>query len=218
MIKHVGKHNQRRVAIVYKTLPDEDHMALVVYPDSLPKLVHDETMRVLESEIGQNAKELSDALYRHIMPDGNNCLVALHKGGWFKKVPTNQVIVTPNAKSTIRLDELNKILAQMDQGAEAVKKLAESDAARGLVDPTDKRRAEKAAAKITASSVNTINVLSDDDIASQRIEQANRMESEAKGLIAEAKRLRDEAKSLAPVKAKNVRTTKPTKSTKKATA
>jgi hypothetical protein len=39
MIKHVGKHNQKRVAIVYRTVPDEDHMALVVYSESLPMMV-----------------------------------------------------------------------------------------------------------------------------------------------------------------------------------
>ena len=64
MIKHVGKHNQRKVAIVYKTIPDETHMALVVYTDSLPSMIHDEAMKVLESEVGQNAKELADALFR----------------------------------------------------------------------------------------------------------------------------------------------------------
>jgi len=41
MIKHVGKHNQRKVAIVYKTVPNEDHMALVVYTDNLPMMIHD---------------------------------------------------------------------------------------------------------------------------------------------------------------------------------
>ena len=74
MIKHVGRHNQRKVAIVYRQVPDETHMALVMYTDTLPSLVHDEAMKVLESELGQNAKELADALFRHIMPDGNNCL------------------------------------------------------------------------------------------------------------------------------------------------
>ena len=93
MIKHVGKHNQKRVAIVYRTVPDEDHMALVVYSESLPMMVHDEVMKVIESEIGQNAKELADALFRTTMADGTNCLTALHKGGWLKKVPCNQVIV-----------------------------------------------------------------------------------------------------------------------------
>ena len=52
MIKHVGKHNQRRVAIVYRKVPDEGHMALVMYTDNLPMMVHDECMKVLESDVG----------------------------------------------------------------------------------------------------------------------------------------------------------------------
>ena len=217
MIKHVGKHNNRRVAIVYRTVPDEDHMALVLYTETLPMMVHDEAMKVLESEIGQNAKELADALFRHIMPDGENCLMSIHRGGYMKKVPTNQVIVTPTASSTVRLDELNKILAEMEKGEEAVKKLADLDASRGLVDPTEKKRKGRdvGEAKTTSQSVNTSSdVLSDSDIAMQRLEQATRMGAEAKGLLAEAKRLKEEAKSLTPTKAKNVR--KPT--TKKAVA
>lgn len=211
MIKHVGRHNDRKIVIVFRTVPDEEHMALVLYSDSLPAMLHDEVMKVLESEIGQNAKELADALFRHIMPDGNNCLTTIHKSSFMKKVPTNQIIVTPNAKSNIRLDELNKMLAELEAGSEAAKKMAEFDAGRGLADPTQKRVVDQS--KTTSESVNTSSpdVLSDADIAKQRLDQAARMEAEAKGLLAEAKRLKEEAKALTPAKAKNVRTTKTTK-------
>jgi hypothetical protein len=69
----------------------------------------------------------------------------------------------------------------------------------------------------TAASVN--DVLSDADIAQQRLAQAARMEAEANGLLAEAKRLKQEAESMIPAKPKttkasNGRTTK----TKKAAA
>ena len=221
MIKHVGKHNNRRIAVVYRTVPDEAHMALVLYTETLPMMIHDEAMKVLESDIGQNAKELADALFRHIMPDGENCLMAIHRGGYMKKVPTNQVIVTPTQHSSVRLDELNDILKKMEDGEEAVKKLADVDSSRGFADPTAKKAREiseaKKNTKTTSNSVNTssADVLSDADIAKQRLDQATRMEAEAKSLIAEAKRLKEEAKSLAPTKAKNVR--KPT-ATKKATA
>ncbi len=215
MIKHVGRHNQRKVAIVYRIVPDEEHMALVIYPDSLPQMLHDEAMKCLESEIGQQAKELADALFRTTMSDGQNCLTALHRGGWLKKVPTNQVIVTPNVQSTIRLDELNKILKEMEAGEEAVKKLADIDSNRGMKGVLSEGREVGEPAKTSAASVNTSNVLSDADLAQQRLDQANRMEAEAKSLLAEAKRLKDEAKSLTPAK----KTTNVRKATaKKATA
>lgn len=205
MIKHVGRHNNRKVAIIFREVPDESHMALIVYSDMMPALMHDEAMKVLESNIGQNADNLADALFRHVMADGVNCLEAIHRSGFMKKVPTNQVIVTANSNSSCRLDELNDILRQMQQGEDAVKRLAELDANAGM--------RKGVTVPSVGNSVNTNNVLTDADIATQRLEQATKMEAEAKSLLAEAKRLKEEANSLAP-KAKNVRTTK----TKKATA
>lgn len=212
MIKHVGKHNQRRIAIVYRKVPDEGHMALIVYTDSLPMMVHDEMMKCLESEIGQQAKELADALFRTTMADGQNCLSAIHKGGWMKKVPTNQVIVTPTIKSTCRLDELNDIIDKIEEGGEAAQRLADMDANRGIkgviqegrelgqpaIDPT----------RTTASDMSANGVLSDSDLAAQRTAQAEKMEAEAKQLLAEAKRLKQEATQLSQPKAKNVGKTK----------
>lgn len=211
MIKHVGRHNNKKVAIVFKQVPDEDHMALVVYTESIPSRLHDEMMSVIESAIGQNAKDLGDALFRHTMADGDNCLTAIHKGGYMKKVPTIQVIVTPTSTSSCRLDELNDILRKMEGGEDAVKKLAELDASQGMRGGKDVGEPTKT----TSASVNTTSadVLSDADIAKQRLDQATRMEAEANSLLAEAKRLKEEAKSLTPKKT-NVRKT----ATKKATA
>ena len=98
MLKHVGKHNDRKVVILFREVPGEDHMALVTYGEVLPRLIHDEVMKCLESPVGQQAKEFSDALFRVTMADGRNCLEVLHKEGMIKKVPTNQVIVTPTGK------------------------------------------------------------------------------------------------------------------------
>jgi hypothetical protein len=207
MIKHVGRHNQRKVAIVYRVVPDEEHMALVMYTDALPSMIHDESMKVLESEIGQNAKELADALFRSTMADGINCLTAIHKGGYLKKVPTNQVVVTPTANSTCRLDELNALLKKIEEGGDAAAALADMDANRGVKGVLNGGRdVGEPALKTTSGDINA--VLTDDVLAKQRIDQANKMEVEAKSLLAEAKRLKEEAKSLTPTKAKNVGKTK----------
>lgn len=217
MIKHVGKHNQRRVAIVYRTVPDEEHMALVMYTDSLPMMVHDEAMKVLESDIGQNAKELADALFRATMADGTNCLTTIHKGGYLKKVPCNQVIVTPTVNSTCRLDELNNLLKKIEEGGDAAQALADMDANRGIKGVVQEGREVGQPAKpftgTTSSDVS--GVLSDADLAEQRTAQANKMEAEAKALLAEAKRLKQEATQLSQPKATNVGKSK---ATKKATA
>jgi len=216
MLKHIGRHGEKKVVVAYNVVPGEDHMALVIYSDSLPSMLHDEVMKVIESPAGQGAKVLADALFRNTMPDGNNTLGALHKGGFLKKVQTKQVILTPNARTSVRLDELNEILKKMEAGQDAVKKMAELDAGRGLLrDPNEGR--DVGEAKLTENTVNTNTggALSDSDLAKQRLIQAGKMETEAKALLAESKRLKEEAKSLTTTKAPNVR--KP-KATKKAAA
>lgn len=232
MIKHVGRHNQRKVAIVYRQVPDESHMALVMYTDNLPMMVHDEAMKVLESEVGQNAKDFADALFRHVMPDGNNCLTYIHRAGYLKKVPCNQVIVTPTAKATIRLDELNEMMAKIEAGGEAADRMANIDANRGTKGVLQEGRELGMPAQdptrtsaVDISTPSVPGVLSDAEIAQQRLDQATRMEAEAKGLLAEAKRLKAEAAELKPAKTAKAKTTtakasdvRTTKTTKKAAA
>lgn len=202
MIKHIGRHGQERVVIVFNTVPNEDHMALVVYSGKLPSNLHDELMKVLESPSGQQAKTLSDALFRNVGVEGINTLSALHQGGHLKKVQTKQIILTPNNKTNIRLDELNDILAKMEGGEEAIKKLADIDNSRGFADnKIIDRMHDVGEPKPSADGI-----LSDADIAKSRLDQATKYRAEAEGLITEAKRLEQEAKELTP-KAKNVRKT-----------
>lgn len=215
MLKHVVKHNNRKAALLYRRVPGEDHMCLLVYSDLLPRMIHDEIMKVLESAVGQQANDLADALFRNIMPDGRNTLQVLHAEGMIQKVPTNQVIVQANAKSNVRLDELNDILDEMAKGEEAVKKLAELDA---KVTGWQPGQAEREAAKAKKTKVNegrevgappnaarpvevvpaVDGLLSDSDIAQNLLTQADRMKREAEGLLAEVKRLTEEAAALTP--------------------
>jgi hypothetical protein len=226
MIKHVGKHNNKRIVLLWRRVPNEDHMALLTYSETLPRMIHDEVMKALESPIGQEAKDFSDVLFRTTMADGRNALEVLHKEGFIKKVPTSQVLITPTMKSSVRLDELNSILDEMEKGAEAIKKMADMDANAGL--QTKKRRTEgrEVGMPPNNSSISRTNldveatdsaaaylkgVLSDDDLATQRLSQAAQMQKQAEQLLAEAKRLTEEAQSLTP--AKNVKTTRAKKAT-----
>jgi hypothetical protein len=206
MIKHVGKHNSKKCVILFRTVPNEDHMCLVIYPDTLPRHIHDDIMTALESESGQQAKEFSDYLFRYTLSDGNNALATLHKEGMIKKVPTNQVIVTPNVKSTVRLDELNEILNKMAMGEEAVKELANLDKNAGY---TGKRRPQEKTlgevqtpreSRSTPAQVDTnvqlTDILSDEQLAAQRLAQSQKMAAEAKALLAESERLQKEAQAL----------------------
>jgi hypothetical protein len=207
MLKHVGKHNDKRCVIVFRKIPELEHMALVIYSDLLPRMVHDEVMRALESPQGQEAKELSDVLFRTVMADGHNCLESLHRNGLLKKVPTNQVLVTPTSTSSVRLDELNDILDEMTRGDEALKRLQEIDSSRGFTGKKAPRKAEiqevgerrtREAQGNTSAAEMLSGMLSDSDLASQRLDQAEKMEASARQLLAEAERLKAEAESLSP--------------------
>ena len=213
MIKHVGKHNNRKVVILYKTVPGEDHMCLVSYSDALPQSFHDVVMKVLESQVGQQAKEFSDALFRSLLPDGRNILHSLHQEGLIKKVPTSQVIVTPTNTSSVRLDELNAILQKMEQGEDAVKKLKELDDQLGVRDPKKSTKSKtKDVGEPTVPNVEVKDVLTDADLAKAWVEQATKMRADAERLLTEAARLEQEAKTLDPsTDAKPKKATKKTK-------
>lgn len=204
--KHIGKHGDRKVCIVFRQVPGEDHMALIIYPETLPAHWQQAVQGVVESEVGQQAEELADALHRNFLPDGRPILETLHTERMIKKVRTGDIIVTPNQNATIRLDELNKMLNEMKLGEDAIKKLAQNDASRGLVDPQVKRKAEaefkaSQAAKAQAPSgfqAPAQGALSDRDIAANMLAQAKQMEIEAKQLVAEASRMKKEAQRMDP--------------------
>lgn len=225
MLKHVGRYDNKRVVIIFRQIPDEDHMALVIYPDKLPSNNHDDIMKVLESPEGQQSKNLGEALYRRLGSDGENILTTIHKNKWLKKVQTQGVILQPNAKSQVRLDEINKIISDLEAGGEAAQRMAEIDARRGLRDPEktkgipDYTQGQKDASKLTgdpsllkAESTDAVIDISEihsaEDLAASfldntvlgqaQLKQADNMDAESRGLAAEAVRLREEAYGLNP--------------------
>ena len=209
-MKHVGKHGDRKVCILFRQVPGEDHMCLVIYPDTLHAHWQDSIQKALESDVAQQSEELADALHRSFLPDGRPVLQTLHQERMIKKLRTADVIVTPNQNASIRLDELNKMLNEMKQGEEAVKKMAENDASRGMVAPEVKRKAEAEFKASQAKKVDTEYVapptlkagqdgaLSDRDIAANMLAQAKAMEVNARAMVAEAARMKKEAEKMDP--------------------
>jgi hypothetical protein len=193
--RHVGKQGDRKVAVVFREVPGEPHMCLVTYTELLNQHIHDPLIQCIESDIGQNSEHLADALNRTHTKDGRIILQVLHAEGQLKKVQTSQIVMTPSPNQTIRLDELNTILDEMQQGESAVKRLQELDKSRGLQDPADVVRRMRGNQNPVQP---TGDLLGDAALAKQRLEQAQKMEREAKGLLAEAQRLMDEAKGLDP--------------------
>jgi hypothetical protein len=126
--KHVGTANgTKKVIIVQRQLPGEEHMAAVIYSDIIPSRFHDDIMKELESPAGQSVNEFKELLERRMFSNGENMLRSLQTEGYIKKVASNNVVVRPNSKSSIRLDELNRILGDIRTGRVATEELSKLD-------------------------------------------------------------------------------------------
>ena len=188
MIKHIGKHGDRKVAIVFREVPSEEHMALVVYTETLPVSMHDSLMSTIESATAQTAENLGDALFRSLFPDGRPMLQTFHAEGM---------------SSHVNLEEMNNILRKMKLGESAIREMADLDRNRGMTGkvrqrddygreigaPIDQvRQGSNAVAGSDAAKA-----LDDAALAGNFRLQAERMAAEAKGLLAESDRLMKEA-------------------------
>lgn len=209
-LRHVGKHGDRKVAIIFREVPGEPHMCLVTYTELLNQHIHDPMMKCIESDIGQTSENLADALNRTFTNDGRPILQVLHLEGQLKKVNTETVVMTPQPTVKIKLSELNKMLDEMQQGEAAVKRMEELDKSLGLQNPKDVVRRMRGDGlpqqlqenKAVNSPITTqAGALGDHDLANNLRQQALKMSSEAKGLLAEADRLMKQAESLVPVAA-----------------
>lgn len=114
MLKHVGKmkHNNAKVCVIYRTLPGDAYSCLVVGTSTLVDQYHNSLIQVVESQDGQQANELGDALSTRYFPDGTNILEQLHLTGKLVKVATDKVWMTPDTSTQISLDELNLMIAE----------------------------------------------------------------------------------------------------------
>lgn len=198
MIKHVGKQGEKRVAVIFREVPDEAHMALVVYPDQLQQNLHDDLMNAIQSDKGQEARNLGEALHSIVGSDGQTILNNIHKNAFMKKVRTQDIIMMPRPNTPgVRLDEINKIINDLDTGSKAAQDMAKLDAQAGLADPDKNAAAVQAAADI-AGKPSDSGVLSDSVLAEQLMEQANQMKSQMESLANEVTRLTEEAAALNP--------------------
>lgn len=216
IVKHVGRCGDRKLAVVFREIPGEPHMALVVWTETLNRYLHDAIMECINSDGGQSAENLADALNRTYTRDGKLVLQQLHTEGMLKKVQCDQIIMTPTPsnKHDVKLSDLNSIINKMNAGEEAVRELEELDRSRGLQDPVDvarrMRESKKTAPQTSqpqpqSQSQSTAPAksyrsddMSDAAIAWRLRQQADRMAAEGRGLLAESERMLSEAAQLDP--------------------
>ena len=213
MIKHVGKQGDRKVAVIFREVPDESHMALVVYPDQLQQNLHDDLMNAIQSPKGQEARNLGEALHSIMGSNGDTILNTIHKNAFMKKVRTQDVIMIPQPNNPgVRLDEINKIINDLDTGSKAAQDMAKLDAQAGLADP-DKNAAAVQAAAAVVGKPSDQGILSDSILAEQLVEQANQMKVQMQSLEAKISRLMTEAAELNPELAPKKKRGRPAKAT-----
>jgi len=152
-------------------------------------------MNAIQSVKGQEAKDLGNALHGIVGTNGQTILNTIHSERFMKKVRTQDIIMVPAPNNPgVRLDELNKIIRDLDTGSEAAGRLAELDANAGLADPQKKA----AGVAASAAAMGNTGVLSDEAIAQNLVQQAEQMKAQMATLEAEAARLMEEAQSLNP--------------------
>lgn len=116
MIKHVGinKTLGTRYVVVFREVPNDPSNCLIVESDSLNALVQDNLMNAIESSECQTASHLGEALARKTFATGENMLQYLHTNGLMRKVPVDEVILTPNPGTKVSLKEINDIINGKD--------------------------------------------------------------------------------------------------------
>ena len=76
-LKHIGRLTKtgRKVAVAFRTLPDDPEHCLVVQTENLSDQDHDTLMNLIESNAGQTAEELADAMQVSMLLEiGVRCL------------------------------------------------------------------------------------------------------------------------------------------------
>jgi len=198
-LKHVGRiaANRRKVVVAYRVVPDEPENCVVITTENLSADEHDALMRAVESAAGQEAEEFAVAMARAYLPDGRNMLAGFHTTGKMRKVPTADVEMTPNANTTIKLSELNEIIAQ--QKGVTVGDLAMRTTPSTAPAPEGAVDAAALYTEETAPVAASDGVLTDEQLAAQ-------YRSQADALFKEAKSLREQAEELVPTKKKTKKT------------
>ena len=195
-MKHVGKmkNNGAKIVIAYRTLPGDPYSALVIGTQQLQDSYHDAVMSLVESDMAQQADELADVMAVRRFTDGSNMLEYVHANGFLRKVPTDGVLITPDNKSSIPLNELNNLIAEQ-KGVRLVD-LAIKDGSNTVVATLP----EKGGKEITEIVENVENP------ASFELSPAE-MRSRADALYKEAAKLRKSADEIDPPKKKTTKTT-----------
>ena len=196
-LKHIGKlvNTGAKVAVVFRTLPGDAGMCLIIPTNQLNDSYHDALMSLIESDQGQESNELGEIMHLRLFPDGRPMLQAMQQDGRLLTTPTDLVSMTPTPQHTILLSDLNALIAE--QKGVSIGDLAGmiNGAPRIQDRPEVQQETMPIVEDIVAPQTQDNEVLSDADLAKSYRSQADAM-------YKEAARLRREADQLDPPKKK----------------
>jgi hypothetical protein len=194
-IKHVGvtTNTGSRVVVVFRTIPDDDNTALVVMSDSLKDRYHQDFMSTVEGVTAQQETELFKTLKTQYFSDGQPMLDTLHSKGLLQKVAVTNVKMTPEVNKHILLSDLNNVLGPVnyaDGGGKRNRAGVDANTAQAesmTVQPGDP-------APAPTVQTQTDGILTDEQLAASRLNQAKQLEEEATRLREEAYELDESLK------------------------
>jgi len=187
-IKHIGQivSTQQRVVVMFRQIPDEPTNCLLVDVQGLSDDMHNDLINEVESASAQQQVDFYNHANTHFFRDGSKILERLHRHKNLIKLETNKVMMTPDNKTNIRLDDLNAQLGTLEKSpniteAEFNKQLNLDSEAVTVGD------------EIKPSTVTKKDTQVLDDFA-----LAEGYVNQAEGMEAEAKKLREQAYNLVP--------------------
>lgn len=195
-IKHIGKmkNTGSKVLVIFRTLPGESNMSLVLPVSQLPDAYHDSIMKLVETEQAQDAFEFGEIMFTRAFPDGRPMLQAMQADNRLQKVATDTVIMTPTPTNAVSLSELNILIAEQKNCSVDDLYTFVSGAPKKTTSETQEVATVKdmpsSETPVRAQASNT-EALSDKDIAKS-------LRSQADALYKEAARLRKQAEDLDP--------------------
>ena len=200
-LKHIGRiqNTGAKVLVVFRTLPGESNMALVLPVAQLPDQYHDSIMTLVETDQAQDAFEFGEIMHIRPFPDGRPMLRAMQADGRLLKVATDAVMMTPTTNDTVLLANLNTLIAEQKNCTidDLCKFVAGAPSAKPVVN--DIATVNDMTPAVDSDIPAPVRAQADTNIALSDRDLAKSYRSQADAMYKEAARLRKEADSLDPV-------------------
>ena len=191
---HIGRiqNTGAKVLVVFRTLPGESNMALVLPVAQLPDQYHDSIMTLVETDQAQDAFEFGEIMHIRPFPDGRPMLRAMQADSRLIKVPTDSVMMTPTTNDTVLLANLNTLIAEQ-------KNCTIDDLCTFVSGaPTGVKEVKEATPAVDSDIPAPVRAQATSDTALTDKDLAKSYRSQADAMYKEAARLRKEAEDLDP--------------------